>query len=221
MKFLAGLLRGDAGKSLVFAKPVAELIRERLPATIGPVLIGLAVAWGAALVCAAVAVLHRRAASSVAAMALSGTLLSIPSALLAIACLLLRAQPAIAIAAVVFPRIFPYAYQQFRSNLAAPHVVMAQGRGLSQFRLFVFHLALPALMPLVALAGVSVTMACGASIPVEAVADVPGIGQLAWRAALGRDLPVLVAVTLMLTLVTVVANLAADLALARLSRRVS
>jgi peptide/nickel transport system permease protein len=71
------------------------------------------------------------------------------------------------------------------------------------------------LMPLVALAGVSVTLAFGASIPIEALADSPGIGQLAWRAALGRDLPVLVTVTLMLTVVTVFANIIADIAMAR------
>ena len=70
-------------------------------------------------------------------------------------------------------------------------------------------------MPLVALAGVSVTLAFGASIPIEALADSPGIGQLAWRAALGRDLPVLVTVTLLLTVVTVFANIIADIAMAR------
>lgn len=221
MKFLGGLLRGDAGRSQVFSEPVTELIRERLPVTIRPLALGLTLGWIAALLIAGATALHQRAPSAVAAMVLSGTLLSIPSGLLAIACLLLRASPGIAIAAVVFPRVFPYVYQQFHSNLNAPHVVMAKGRGLSPFRLFLYHVALPALMPLVALAGVSVTLACGASLAVEAVADVPGIGQLAWRAALGRDLPVLVAVTLMLTAVTVCANLAADLVLARLSRRAS
>ena len=45
---------------------------------------------------------------------------------------------------------------------------------------------------LLALAGVTVSLAFGAAIPVEAIADSPGVGQLAWQAALGRDLPVLV-----------------------------
>jgi peptide/nickel transport system permease protein len=152
-------------------------------------------------------------------MALSGALLSIPAAVVATICLLLRLSPATAIAAVVFPRIFPHAYEQLRASRAAPHVVMARARGLGATRLFLFHVVPPALMPLIALAGVSVTLAFGASIPVEALADVPGLGQLAWRAALGRDLPVLVAVTLLLTLFTVVANLLADLVLARLGRR--
>jgi peptide/nickel transport system permease protein len=180
--------------------------------------------WSAALLCAVAAALNRRStsgfpAATLATMALSGTLLSIPAAVLATICLLLRLSSAIAIAAVVFPRIFPHAYEQFRVSRAAPHVVMARARGLSATRLFLFHIVPPALMPLIALGGVSVPLAFGASIPVEALGDVPGIGQLAWRAALGRDLPVLVVVTLLLTVITVVANLVADLVLARLGRR--
>ena len=44
------------------------------------------------------------------------------------------------------------------------------------------------------------------------ICDSPGIGQLAWQAALSRDLPVLVNMTLFVTLVTLTANSAADLA---------
>lgn len=82
-------------------------------------------------------------------------------------------------------------------------------------RLLLFYVGPPALMPLVALAGVSVTLAFGASIPIEALSDSPGMGQLAWRAALGRDIPVLVSLTLLLTAVTVFANVMADIAMTR------
>jgi ABC-type dipeptide/oligopeptide/nickel transport system permease component len=46
---------------------------------------------------------------------------------------------------------------------------------------------------------------------VEAVCDLPGIGQLAWKAALGRDLELLVNLTMIVTMVTLLANSAADL----------
>jgi ABC-type dipeptide/oligopeptide/nickel transport system permease component len=49
-------------------------------------------------------------------------------------------------------------------------------------------------------------MALAASIPVEALCDLPGIGQLAWKAALGRDLELLVILTMIVTFVTLVAN---------------
>ena len=63
---------------------------------------------------------------------------------------------------------------------------------------------------LLAVAGVSVSMAAGAAIPVEALCGLAGIGQLAWQAALGRDLPLLVNITVLVTLVTLLANSGAD-----------
>ena len=40
----------------------------------------------------------------------------------------------------------------------------------------------------------------------EVVADSPGIGQLAWQAALGRDLPLLVTLTGLITTITLIAS---------------
>ncbi|MGE5083647.1 MAG: hypothetical protein ACM3ND_12215, partial [Acidobacteriota bacterium] len=59
--------------------------------------------------------------------------------------------------------------------------------------------------------GVSVSLAIGAAIPIEALCGLAGIGQLAWQAALARDLPLLVNITVLVTLVTLLANTAADL----------
>jgi len=71
---------------------------------------------------------------------------------------------------------------------------------------------LPVAAPqLLALAGISVSLAFAAAIPVEVLCDLPGIGQLAWKAAMGRDLELLVNLTMIVTLVTLLANSAADL----------
>jgi len=60
--------------------------------------------------------------------------------------------------------------------------------------------------------GVSLSMGFGAAIPIEALCDSPGIGQLAWQAALNRDLPLIMTVTLLVTVITVGANSLSDLA---------
>ena len=216
--FLAGLFHGDAGRSAVFGQPVRDLIRDRAGTTIGAVGAGLAVGWFSAVLLGLAVALSRSATAILPAFALSGSLLSVPSAVLATVCLLLGLPPAIAIGAVVFPRVFPHAYEQLRAGLASPHVLMARASGISGARLLLFYVGPSALMPLVALAGVSVTLAFGASIPIEALFDSPGMGQLAWRAALGRDVPVLVTVTLLLTAVTVFANIIADIAIVRAGR---
>jgi peptide/nickel transport system permease protein len=132
---------------------------------------------------------------------------------------LLGLSPATVIAAVVFPRVFPYAHAQLRENLAVHHVVMARARGISGVRLFCWQVLPGTLGPLLALAGISVGIAFGASIPIEVIADSPGVGQLAWRAALARDMPLLVTMTLLIAAITVSANAVSDLALTRLRAR--
>ena len=54
---------------------------------------------------------------------------------------------------------------------------------------------------------------------IVATCDSPGIGQLAWQAALGRDLPLLVNMTLLVTLVTLGANSVSDLTSKAFARR--
>jgi peptide/nickel transport system permease protein len=217
-RFLGDLLHGDAGRSVVYGQPVRGLIVERAPTTIRSVFAGLTVGWSMAIVFATACLLSGRTGTVLFSMAISGLFLSIPSAVLATLCLILDLPPAAAIAAVVYPRVFPHVYEQFRASQIKPHVMMARARGLSSSRVFFFHLAPPAVMPVLAVAGVSVTLAFGASIPIEALADSPGLGQLAWRAALGRDLPVLVTITLLLTAVTVFANLMVDIVTTQIER---
>ena len=218
-RFIAGLLRGDAGKSRLFGQPVAQLIGERIPTTVRSVVTGLIAGWCAALLLAGVSVIYRSAAPLLISTLLSGALLSVPSAVIAVVCLLLDLPPSAAISAVVFPRVFPHAYQQLRAGLAQPHVTMARAKGLSGARVFFWHVVPAGFGPMLALAGVSITLAFSASIPVEALADSPGVGQLAWRAALGRDIPLLVTITLLLTGVTLVANLLSDIAMLRVRVR--
>jgi len=119
-----------------------------------------------------------------------------------------------AIALVVFPHVYRYAKNQLVATSQAPHVVAAQAKGLSSWRVLWAHIFIPAAPQLAALAGISVSLAFGASIPIEVICDSPGVGQLAWRAALDRDLPLLVTITVLVALLTLVVNSLADLALA-------
>jgi peptide/nickel transport system permease protein len=91
-----------------------------------------------------------------------------------------------------------------------PHIITARAKGLSELRILFWHVV-PVVGPqLLALAGVSVSLAVGAAIPVEALCGLAGIGQLAWQAALARDLPLLMNITVLVTLVTLLANSGAD-----------
>jgi ABC-type dipeptide/oligopeptide/nickel transport system permease component len=204
---------------MIYKRPVRQLIGERALVTVRSVAAGLALGWGLAILFASASAFGRGSPTLLLGMTMSGVLLSIPSAVLATVCLLLQVPPAIAIAAVVLPRVFPYIHEQLWDSWATSYVLMARAKGLRIWRVFIFHVIPPTLLPILALAGVSVTLAFGASIPIEALSDSPGIGQLAWRAALGRDLPVLVTITLLLTAITVIVNALADLMSARLGHK--
>jgi len=116
------------------------------------------------------------------------------------------------VALVLFPRVFRYARGILAQVSGMPHVMAAQARGLRPARILLAHVLTPSAPTILALAGVSVSVAFGAAIPIEVVCDYPGIGQLAWKAALERDLPLLVDITLLVTIMAVVSNSVADMA---------
>ena len=208
------LARGDLGRSTSLGRPVRELLAERLPVSLRSAAAGLALAWGLTLAAGAGLILGRsrrgfRAAHG-AAMAGSGALLCIPAAVVALACAYADGRPALAITAILLPRLFRYTQSALAAAVSAPHVLASEAVGLPGWRILWLYIAAPAWPELAALAGVSVSMAAGSTIPVEALCDSPGIGNLVWQAALSRDLPVLVNVTLLITALTTGANLAAD-----------
>ena len=211
-EYLQRFLKGDLGNSTSLGRPVRDLLGERLRVSLRSGLAGLALAWIAALVLVTVLELLHRSASEAVASLVTGTLLCSPAALVALICVYLGAAPAIAIAAIVFPRVFRYTRDLARQACRAPHVLAAHALGIAPLRILAYQVVAPVLPELLGLAGISVSMAVGATIPVEALCDSPGVGQLVWQAAMARDLPVLVNVTLLIAGLTVAANLAADTA---------
>jgi ABC-type dipeptide/oligopeptide/nickel transport system permease component len=208
--YLAGLAHGDLGQSISLRRPVKELLIERAGTTLRSVGAGLAIAWAAALLVAIALEIFRRPLLDLFATFLSGGALCLPAAVLALVFLYLGAAPAHALAGVLFPRVFRYVRNVLRQAAGLPHVLAARARGVGELRIIAAHLLVPVAPELIALAGVSVSMAVGAAVPVEVLCDSPGVGQLIWQAAMARDLAVLVNVTLLIVALTLSANLLAD-----------
>lgn len=201
---------GDLGTSLSLGQPVSQLLRERAPLTLRLVSIGLLLSWAAALALALSAAWLRVSAYDALTTVISGTFLCIPAAVLALLSVLWNVPGALAIALIVFPRVYRYARNLLAKAQALPHIITARAKGLSELRILFWHVV-PVVGPqLLAVAGVSVSIAIGAAIPVEALCGLSGVGQLAWQAALARDLPLLINLTILVTLVTLLANSSAD-----------
>jgi peptide/nickel transport system permease protein len=216
--YLEGFLRGDFGFSRSLNRPVAELLKERLPLTLESLGYGVSAGAFLGLALALLTVWGRAPGSDLVPALLSGLCVAAPAAVIAL--VLLWMGPWIgeisrwAIALVVFPHVYRYAKNQLVATAQSPHVVAAEAKGLSSWRVLWAHVFTPAAPQLAALAGISVSLAFGASIPIEVICDTPGVGQLAWRAAMDRDLPLLVTITVLVALMTLVVNGLADLALA-------
>jgi peptide/nickel transport system permease protein len=210
--FLANAVHGDFGSSRWLERPISSLIRERFPVTLRSVLLGTLAAWAAALAASLVAAFFPGLAFEISGTVLSSTLIGLPTAVVAMFAVYLGAPVFAAIAVVMFPKLFRYLRNLFAHASAQPYILAAQARGTGQARILSHHVV-PNIAPaLFALLGVSLSMGFGAAIPIEALCDSPGIGQLAWQAALNRDLPLIMAVTLLVTVITVGANSLSDLA---------
>ncbi|MDQ6707569.1 MAG: ABC transporter permease [Acidobacteriota bacterium] len=210
-RYVSQLARGNLGYSRTLARPVAELFAERFPITFRTVAFGLLGGWALALTAAAFLAFSQSMIVDLVFSGVSGLFLSLPSAIVALFFLFSGGPVAAAVALVVFPKVFLYTRNLLIEGYAKPHILAARARGLAEGRIFYWHVVPSAAPQILALAGVSVSLAFGASIPIEVVCDSPGLGQLAWQAALGRDLPLLVALTLVVTAVTLLANAASDL----------
>jgi peptide/nickel transport system permease protein len=201
---------GDLGTSLALGQPVRTLLHDRAPVTLRLLAIGLGLAWMLTLTLSLTASWLRLSIYDALSTVVSGTLLCIPAAVLALLSVLWNVPGSLAIALIVFPRSYRYARNLLVKAYSRPHIITARAKGLGEARILFWHVV-PVVTPqLLAVIGVSVSIAVGAAIPVEALCGLPGIGQLAWQAALARDLPLLVNITILVTLVTLLANSGAD-----------
>jgi peptide/nickel transport system permease protein len=199
LHYLRAAMHGDLGQSDSFRMPVAELLRERAPVTAqllgwgtaGGLLLGAVAAW--------LAVWPRRIGLEVLAVSSSGLLLAIPPAVLALAFFFEEAPLALAVALAVFPRVFGTVRAVLEDLFAAPALLAARARGVGPATLALRYVVGGAVPQWIALVGVALVLAFGLIIPIEALCDVPGIGQLAWKAALARDLPLLCGLALIIT----------------------
>lgn len=211
-RYLAGAVRGELGTSAWLGRPISSLIKERFPVTARSVLLGVALAWLVALGISLAAFFRYGLFFDVSGLLASGLLIALPVAVIAMFSVYLRLPVSVAIAFATFPKVFRYLRNLLAEAHAHPSMLAARARGISRPRILFRHVG-PLVSPaLFALFGVSLCMAFGAAIPIEALLDSPGVGQLAWQAALNRDLPLIMNLTLLITLITVAANGLSNLA---------
>lgn len=212
LRYLAGTLKGGFGVSTSLSQPVSDLLRRRAPVTARLVATGTAGGLLLATFFAWLAVWTRQSLLEAAAFSVSGLLLAIPPAVLGLAFFFNEAPLGLAISLALFPRIFGTMRALFDERAASPALLAARARGLKRFSIAWRYVVVPAAPQFAALVGVALVLAFGAAIPIEVVCGIPGIGALALQAAMGRDMPLLCALALIITFFVTFVHTAGELA---------
>jgi peptide/nickel transport system permease protein len=242
--FFAGLVRGDLGISLRQQRPVFEVIKERLPATVELTVAALLAALVVALPAGIVSATRRNSIwdNLVMLVAMAGQ--SVPVFFLGIMLLYIfggqlgwfpiggRGQggigdemrhlvlPALALGAVSMSRNTRLIRSNLLEVLGQDYVRTARAKGLREYAVIMRHALKNSLIPVVTIIGLDFSVLLGGAVVTETVFAWPGVGSMAIKAIGQKDFPVVVGSVTILSLLFVIVNLLVDLTYGYLDPRI-
>jgi peptide/nickel transport system permease protein len=105
-----------------------------------------------------------------------------------------------------------YMRQSMLEVVRQDYIQSARAKGLSERVVIGKHALRNAMLPLVTILGLSLPGLIGGSVIVESIFAIPGMGQLMVQAVFERDYPVIMGNLVVVAVLTLVANLLADIA---------
>lgn len=237
LRWLTSMLSGDLGTSLVAERPVGDYIASRIAATALLsgfallVYIPVSIALGAVT-----AIFHGRLADhAVSAIVLIFMCLPefvIGILLISVFAIKLAWLPPLALIGqaqsfgqlvelmalptlTIVAAMSAYAVRMMRESLIevldSSYVLMARLKGMPTWRVLLFHALPNALGPAINITALNVAWMIGGVVVVEAVFEFPGIGRLMVDSISHKDVPVILAVSMVMTGAYVATNLVADI----------
>lgn len=119
--------------------------------------------------------------------------------------------PAITLMLPLTAGLSRYFGHQVRNEYRQDYVRTAMSRGLSPMRIALNHVLRNAVRPLVTVVGMMIPYIFVGGVLTESVFNYPGLGWMLWRSALNQDYPTVTAIVLLIGVLTIAGNLAADL----------
>ena len=229
LRYMAGLLQGDLGRSYLQKTDVATLIWARLPASLLLMAAGILAELVIGLTMGVTASLWRGRAVDSGLMMTSFITVSAPQFVVALLLLYVFAVRLHwfpiggygTLAHLVLPALTlgilgsGWYARMMRSSmievLRADFIRTARAKGLTRRRVILRHAMPNAILPIIAMIGNDIGIFMGGIVVVEGVFGWPGIGQLAWQAIQRVDIPIIMGVTLVSACAIVLGNLLADL----------
>ena len=92
------------------------------------------------------------------------------------------------------------------------YVRTARSKGLKKKVILYKHVLKNALIPVLTVLGMSIASLFGGSVMVEQIFNIPGMGQLVTTAVLNRDIPIIQAYIVIISMVIILSALLVDIA---------
>ena len=236
--FLAGVARGDLGRSFRYGTPVTHEIRDKLVRTIQLALAAMAVAILFAIPLGIVAAVFQGTAIDHAAMTLALIGISMPNFWLGPLLAILFAVhlgwlpvagtgtlahlvlPAVTLGAALSAILARMTRASLLEELRELYVLAARARGLSRTRAVLHHAFRNSLIPVVTIIGLQFGAVLTGTIITETIFAWPGVGRLLIQAINFRDYPLVQGCILFISVTYVLMNLLTDLTYGLLDPRI-
>lgn len=244
--WLGGALTGDLGNSLASGQPVSALLADRAPVTLELIGYAFVLSICFAVPVALVAARKPNGLADRISMAVSFSGLSIANYVLGLVLILvfavnLRIFPAIGYIplsaglgpnlwsitlpaiAVAFP-VFAFYTRFLRGDLIEQkqqdYSTVAKSKGLSPRRVMLKHVFRNSLSGFLTVVGLNLGALLGASVIIEQIFGLAGMGKLLLEGIVNRDVPIVQACVLIFAVCVVAANFAVDMLYAVLDPRI-
>ena len=240
-KFIGRLARGNLGVSYRQRRPVAEIIRERFPATAKLAVASMVIAVIFGIAAGIIAAVNRNTVLDWLVMVFSLTGISMPVFWLGMMLILVFAAglgwlpvggygrsgdlrhiilPALSLAAVSVGYIARMMRSSMLEVIGKDYIRTARAKGLTSRAVILHHALRNAFIPVITIIGINFASLLGGAVATETVFAWPGLGRATVDAIRVRDLPVVEGCVMFLAFLFVIANLLVDLSYAWLDPRI-
>jgi peptide/nickel transport system permease protein len=215
VRWLAGMVSGDPGTSLVSGQPVSELIGKRLPSSLVLAGVTAAVSVPIALALGILSAMFRGSLFDRAVNMTAVSLVSVPEFLIATLAVLIfavklrwlsalshtadiatfgqflraYAMPVFTLCCVIVAQMARMTRAAVIDQLGAPYVEMARLKGARPVRIVLAHALPNAIGPIANAVALSLSYLLGGVLIVESIFNYPGIANLMIDGVTTRDIP--------------------------------
>ena len=236
--FLIKIAHGDLGESYFYRRPAAQVIAERIPATVELALVAFVVAGLIAIPLGIIAALREGTTVDNVSVLFSLVGVSMPNFWLGPLLIILFSLklgwfpvsgrtglaslvlPAVTLGIALAALLSRMTRASLLERLGEDYLTVARAKGLPEWKVILKHALRNALIPVITVMGLQIGVLLSGAIITENVFAWPGVGTLLINAIEARDYPMVQGCVLLISLSYVVVNLVTDLAYALADPRI-